>query len=174
MKVKNMIYLTISYIPWIVYWTISANLKPYGGVIALILELILVSIQKRRENYSFMDFLSLLYFIITIIANYIVKTNTFIIGDGYIGYASLFIMSILSIIIKRPFMEYYVKKDFKDQNIIRSKINEVITFQTKVWTTVFFIDIWVFVFIQVPVIAVIISNVFVLIGIILSIYNENT
>jgi all-trans-retinol 13,14-reductase len=174
MKVKNMIYLTISYIPWIVYWTISADLKPYGGVIALILELILVSIQKSRKNYSFMDLFSALYFIVTIIGAYIVKSDTFIIGDGYIGYASLFVMSILSILIEKPFMKYYVKKDFKNQNVISSKIAELTAFQTKVWAAVFFIDIWVFVFIHAAVIAVITSNVFVLIGIILSIYNENT
>lgn len=167
MKVKNMIYLTISYIPWIVYWTISANLLPYGGVIALILELILLGIEKSKKNYSFMDLFSTAYFIITIIANYIVKTDMFIVGDGYFGYACLFIMSIVSNLKNRPFMKYYIEKDFKDEDISKNM------FQTKVWSTVFFIDIWIFVFIHVPVRAVITSNIFVLIGIVLSIFNEN-
>ncbi|MCR4944287.1 MAG: hypothetical protein K5986_07520, partial [Clostridium sp.] len=62
MKVKNMIYLTISYIPWIVYWSISAELKPYGGIAALILELILILYGKISNKFSFMDLFSVLYF----------------------------------------------------------------------------------------------------------------
>lgn len=168
MKFKNIIYLTISYIPWIVYWTISANLLPYGGIIALILEILLLGIERNKNNYSFMDLCSAAYFVITIIANYIVNTDIFIIGDGYLGYAWLFIMSITSMYIGKPFMEYYVKKDLKNKEISKN------IFQTKVWSIVFFIDIWVFVFIHVPVTAVITSNIFVLIGIGLSIFNENS
>ncbi len=173
MKFKNMLYLTISYIPWIVYWTISAQLEPYGGVIALILELVLIGLQKAKKDYSFMDVTSVLYFIITIIGNYVLKTDTFIVGDGYIGYAWLFIMSIVSILIKKPFMRYYVKKDFSNELIDQYKIDKLSDFQMKVWAVVFFIDIWVFLFIDIPVVAVIASNVFVLIGIVLSIYSES-
>lgn len=173
MKFKNMLYLTISYIPWIVYWTISAQLEPYGGVIALILELVLIGLQKAKKDYSFMDVTSVLYFIITIIGNYVLKTDTFIVGDGYIGYAWLFIMSIVSILIKKPFMRYYVKKDFSNELIDQDKIDKLSDFQMKVWAVVLFIDIWVFLFIDIPVVAVIASNVFVLIGIVLSIYSES-
>ncbi|SFU76092.1 all-trans-retinol 13,14-reductase [Clostridium sp. DSM 8431] len=173
MKVKNMIYLTISYIPWIVYWSISAELKPYGGIAALILELILILYGKISNKFSFMDLFSVLYFITTIIANYIFKTDYLIVGDGYFGYAALLSMSLISMLMKRPFMGYYVEKDWKNYNLTKSKIDKLSIFQTKVWTVVFFIDIWVFVFINTAVAAVIISNVFVLIGIILSIHNEN-
>ncbi|MBU5316399.1 hypothetical protein KQI30_08960 [Clostridium bornimense] len=167
MKTKNMIYLTISYIPWVVYWIISANLLPYGGVIALVLELILIGMERSNQNYSFMDLFSIAYFIITILANYIVKTDMFIVGDGYLGYGWLFIMSIISILRKRPFMSYYIKKDFEEGDISKT------IFQTKIWCSVFFIDIWIFAFIHVPIKAVIYSNIFVLIGIVLSIFNEN-
>ena len=66
-------------------------------------------------------------------------------------------------------MKYYVQKDLNDVSVIKKKSN----FQTIIWSAIFFIDTFVFMLIKLPVFAVILSNVFVCIGIILSIYDES-
>lgn len=173
MKIKNMLFLTISYVPWVVYWTISAQLLPYGGGVSLIIELCIIYFMQRKNSaYSFMDGLSAVYFSVTIIAHYVFHLNYFIVGDGYFGYGFLFMMSVLSICIKHPFMKYYVNKDLPNTVVDNSLLEGLAKTQTLIWMGVFFIDTWVFVGIQVPVIAIVTSNVFVVIGIILSLRNE--
>lgn len=173
MKIKNMLFLTISYVPWVVYWTISAQLLPYGGLVALIMELcIILCTQRKGGTYSFMDGLSAVYFGVTIIAYYVFHLNYFLVGDGYFGYGFLFMMSVLSICLKHPFMKYYVSKDLTQSIVNNSLLEELAKTQTFIWMGVFFIDTWVFVGIHVPAIAIVTSNVFVVIGIILSVRNE--
>lgn len=169
MKFKNMIYLTISYIPWIVYWTLSAQLKPYGSIVAVILEILILTKQMKDKEYSYIEVFSLIYFLIASICIYMFNMDIFIRGDGYIGYGTLFLISLFGIIFNKPFMKYYVQKDLNDVSVIKKKSN----FQTIIWSAIFFIDTFVFMLIKLPVFAVILSNVFVCIGIILSIYDES-
>lgn len=163
-----MVHLTLSYIPWIFYWLISANKKRHGIAIAFFIGVILLLIEKRAHMYSTMDIFSIFYWLIASIITYIYKKDIFIEGDGYIGYGMLSLMAIISVILRKPFMRYYVSKDFRNSS--SGMIDQLSYYTSMVWICVFLISTVIFWKVKKPTAAVISSNIFVVIGIILSIY----
>lgn len=163
-KWKAMGTLFISYIPWIVYWTVSAQKKPWGSLIMFVLAWLLVTRGRLNGSISPMDLVAIGYSIVATFSTYIIGTKLFIVGDGYIGYGTLFVFAFVSLLIKKPFLDFYVKKDLDDYDKLTSISQQV----TWIWTLVFLISTLIFLWIQTPHIAIISSNIFVAIGILYS------
>lgn len=163
-KWKAIAYLTVSYVPWIVYWTFSAFGSTEGSIYGLCLALILTGLEIRQKCISIMDATAVGYFIAAIFATKVLDSKLFVTGDGYFGYGMLFAMGICSILFKKPFMRFYALKDFNKENLSKELENAL----TMIWTGVFLVDTFVFIFIHIPSVAVITSNVFVAIGIVWS------
>jgi len=168
-KWKAIAYLTVSYIPWIVYWTFSACGNTEGGIYGLCLVLLLICLEIKQKSISIMDATAVGYFIVAIFATKVLDSRLFVTGDGYLGYGMLFVMGACSMLIKKPFMRFYALKDFNKENLSKELENAL----TMIWAGVFFIDTFVFIFIHIPLAAVLTSNVFVAIGIVCSIIMES-
>lgn len=168
-KWKAIAYLTVSYVPWIVYWTFSACGNTEGSIYGLCLALLLLGLEIKQKSISIMDAVAVVYFIAAIFVTKVFNSKLFVTGDGYLGYGMLFAMGVSSMLFKKPFMRFYALKDFSKENLCREMENAL----TMIWTGVFFIDTFVFIFIHIPSAAVITSNVFVAIGIVWSIILES-
>ena len=161
---KMIIRLTISYIPWIVYWTLCAIGNRNGGIAALAISMTLLAFSALIGQVSYLDTVSMFYYIIVIITTNICGNDWLIIGDGYFGYGFLTGIAIISFFLKRPFMDYYILNSCSKENLRRySKPINII------WIGVFAISGLIFYYIRVPIVAVLGSNFFVLIGIISSV-----
>ena len=68
---RTIIRLTISYVPWIIYWTLCAIGSRNGGIWALGISLLLLIYNILTKHISYLDTVSLGYFIVTIYLNYI-------------------------------------------------------------------------------------------------------
>ena len=99
----------------------------------------------------------------TIIVTNLLKTDILIIGDGYYGYGYLAIVSIISFLIKKPFMNYYILYSCQE-----NELEQCSKWINIIWISVFIISMLIFYYIKVPMIAVLKSNFFVLLGIILT------
>lgn len=111
-----------------------------------------------------MDIVMFVYSVAAIIFNYLTPFEWFITGDGYIGYGTLTLMAVVSILIHRPFAKYYFEKEhFVSENDDRSAY-----LFSAIWMSVFFISTIIFWVVHIPAAAVISSNFFVLIGIVSS------
>ncbi|MFR8597523.1 MAG: hypothetical protein ACLVDH_00905 [Clostridioides difficile] len=160
---RTIIRLTISYVPWIIYWTLCAIGSRNGGIWALGISLLLLIYNILTKHISYLYTVSLGYFIVTIIVTNLLKTDILIIGDGYYGYGYLAIVSIISFLIKKPFMNYYILYSCQE-----NELEQCSKWINIIWISVFIISMLIFYYIKVPMIAVLKSNFFVLLGIILT------
>lgn len=167
-KIPGMLFILISFIPWIVYWVLCGMGNAFGIVISLIISLIFIIPQIRKKDFNLMDFTSVLYFSIAAIGAFILDLNMFVKNSGFIGYFVLFLMALISIIIKQPYTLQVSKKDYpeiywKDKSFLT--INNAITFA---WTIIFVINAFIFLLFSLP-LTVILSNILIVFGIVFSI-----
>lgn len=168
MKYKAMLHLTLSYLPWIMYWSFSAMRLKFGTIVMLLMALTLVIFGNQMKDVSLMDVVAVVYSLFAILITYGCDNDIFIIGDGYIGYGVLFLMSILSR-KKRHFIQYYVKKDVSNDGALLRLVKPI----NHIWSLVFGISALIFLLIDKPLAAVALSNVFVFFGVIFSIQTIN-
>ncbi len=167
-KISGMLYIFVSFIPWIIYWVLCSMEYKLGVAIPFAISLTLIISQIRKRDYNLMDVASFIYFSIAIIGVYIFNFHIFIEMSGFLGYLTLFLMAISSIIIKHPFTLQVSKMDYpeiywKDRQFLI--INNLIT---SVWAVIFLSNAIIFLLITKP-LSIIFSNTLIAIGVIFSI-----
>jgi len=85
-----------------------------GVAIPLAISLILLVPQIRNRDFNPLDIASLLYFSIATAATFIFGLDIFIEKSGFLGYSALFLMALLSLIVKRPFSFQVAKRDYPE------------------------------------------------------------
>lgn len=163
-RIRAVLYMTRSYIPWVCYWTISAFHMKIAPIFSLLIVLCILLTEYQEKRFALMDLVMLGYALTAIIFNYLTPFEWFLTGDGYFGYGTLTAMAFISLILHKPFAQYYIDKECKK---IESDSHTVVLF-SRIWGTVFFISTLIFLLIQTPLVAVISSNIFVLLGILSS------
>nr|CAI64103.1 conserved hypothetical membrane protein [uncultured archaeon]CAI64240.1 conserved hypothetical membrane protein [uncultured archaeon]CBH36625.1 conserved hypothetical protein, flavin containing amine oxidoreductase family [uncultured archaeon] len=167
-KIPGMLYILVSFIPWIIYWILCGMGNKLGIVVPLAISLLLVVPQIRKRDFNLMDLTSVLYFSIATAGTFILNLNIFVESSGFLGYSVLFFMALFSLIIKQPWTLQSSKKDYpeiywKDESFLA--INKLITI---VWVVIFLLNAIVFLLLAKP-FTVAISNILIAFGIIFSI-----
>jgi len=167
-KIPGMLYILLSFIPWIVYWILCGTGNVLGIVVPLTISLLLVIPQIRKRDFNLMDLISVLYFSIATVGSFIFKLNVFVERSGFLGYLVLFFMTLFSLAFKQPFTLQVSKRDYpeiywKDKSFLA--INKLITI---VWAGVFLLNAVIFLLLAKP-FAVVISNILIALGIAFSI-----
>ena len=167
-KIPGMLYILVSFIPWIIYWILCGMGNKLGIVVPLAISLLLVVPQIRKRDFNLMDLTSVLYFSIATAGTFILNLNIFVESSGFLGYSVLFFMALFSLIIKQPWTLQSSKKDYpeiywKDESFLA--INNLITI---VWVVIFLLNAIVFLLLAKP-FTVALSNILIAFGIIFSI-----
>lgn len=168
-KIPGMLYILISFIPWINYWILCGKGNKFGIIISLIISLFLILPEIYKREFNLMDLASVFYFTTAFIATYLLKVNIFVEKSGSLGYFGLFLMATISLILKNPFTFQVSKRDYpeiylKEKSFIM--INNVIT---AVWAFLFLINSIIFLLADSP-LSVILSNILIVLGILFSIF----
>ncbi|CEG11440.1 putative all-trans-retinol 13,14-reductase [groundwater metagenome] len=167
-KIPGMLYILVSFIPWIIYWILCGMGDKSGIIIPLAVSLLLVIPQIRKQDFNLMDLTSVFYFVIAAAGTFILNLNIFVENSGSIGYFALFLMALFSLIIRQPYTLQISKKDYpeiywKDKSFLL--INTMIT---GIWAGIYIANVFVFFFLQIP-LSIILSNVLIAFGIVFSI-----
>ena len=160
-RIPGMFLILVSFIPWIIYWVLS-----HISSFCLILSLVVSIFIGLGIGFNPMVLTSVLYFSLSTILFYYLDVTLVLEKSGFLGYFALFLMAILSIILKRPFTFVVSKRDYpeiywKDKSFIA--INNLIS---GIWAGVFLINSIIFLKNFYPALA---SNLLVGLGIIISI-----
>jgi len=167
-KVSSMLYILVSFIPWIIYWVLCSMEYKLGVAIPSAISLTLIIPQIRKRDYNPMDIASLLYFSIAIIGVYIFNFHVFIEMSGFLSYLTLFLMAISSIIIKQPFTLQVSKMDYPEIYWKDRQLLIINNLMTSVWAVIFLSNAIIFLLITKP-LSIIFSNTLIAIGVIFSI-----
>ena len=167
-NIPGMLYILVSFVPWIVYWVLCGIGSILGIITPLIFSIILISLQIIKQSFNLMDLTSILYFSFAFIGTFLLNSNIFLENSGFLGYFVLFLMASISIAIKQPYTLHVSKRDYpevywKDKSFLA--INYIITL---VWAGIFLLNVMLFLFLQFS-LAVIFSNALVAIGVLFSI-----
>lgn len=163
-KIPGMLYILLSFIPWIVYWVLSGGGSEWSIIIPLAISALLVTPQIRRRDFNLMDVTSATYFTIASVATFALDSTVLVEHSGCLGYFALFLMALGSLLSKQPFTLQVSKRDYpevywEDRSFLT--INNVIT---SAWTTVFLSNSLIFLLIDWP-LTVIFSNILIALGI---------
>lgn len=167
-KIPGMLYMLVSFVPWIVYWILCGIGNVMGIVISFAISLLLVIPQICKRDFNLMDFTSVLYFGIASVGTFIFNLNVFVERSGFLGYFALSLMAISSLIIKRPYTLQVSKRDYpeiywKEKSFLA--INSIIT---GIWAIIFVVNAAIFLLLGMP-FTVIVSNILIAFGIAFSI-----
>ncbi len=113
-KMPGMLYILVSFVPWIIYWVLCGMGNKFGIAIPLAISLVLIIPQIRKRDFNLMDLTSVLYFSIAMVGTFIFGLNTFVERSGFLGYSVLFLMAALSLIIKQPYTLQVSKRDYPE------------------------------------------------------------
>lgn len=168
-KIPGMLYILVSYIPWIVYWVLCGMGNSVGIIIPLIMSLLLIIPQIKKKYFNLMDIFSFIYFIIATATTFIFNMSIFVEKSGFLGYSALFLMALLSLIIKQPYTLQVSKRDYplvywKEKSFLT--INNIIT---GAWVIIFIVNAIIFLLLSMP-FTVILSNTLIALGIAFSIF----
>jgi all-trans-retinol 13,14-reductase len=167
-RLPGMLYILVSFIPWIVYWILCGFGNPLGITVPLIISIVLILPQILKRSFNLMDLVSLIYFSLAFISTFILNLNIFLENSGFLGYLALFLMASFSMAIRQPYTLQVSKRDYprvywKDKSFLT--INNIIT---AVWAGIFLLNSVIFLFLQFPLTAVL-SNLFIAVGIFFSV-----
>jgi len=164
-----MIFILVSFIPWIIYWILCGLGLSIGVLISLAIAAILVIYQARLREFNPMDLASLAYFTVASAATYILDFELFVEEPSFLGYLALFIMALISIAAGKPFTLQASKRDYPevywgDRTFLL--VNDVIA---GMWSIIFLLNSIISIALGNPY-ARAASNALIVIGIILSIF----
>ena len=167
-KIPDMLYILASFIPWILYWVLCGMGSYAGIIIPLAISLFFIIPQIRKRDFNLMDVTSVLYFSIASAVTFTFNLNIFVEHSGFIGYFVLFLMALISLVIKQPFTFQVSKRDYpeiywKDKSFLA--INSLITI---VWAGIFLSNAVIFLLLAKP-FTVAFSNILIALGIAFSI-----
>jgi all-trans-retinol 13,14-reductase len=168
-KMPGMLYIIVSFIPWIIYWILCSIRNILGIVIPFVISLFLMIHQIRKRDFNLMDFVSTFYFSIAMVGTFVFNLNVFMESNGFLGYFVLFLMAFSSLIIKWPYTLQVSKRDYpkiywKDRTFLA--INNIIT---AVWASIFLANAIIFLLLRMP-FTIILSNFLIALGIAFSIF----
>lgn len=167
-KIPGMLYILVSFVPWIIYWILCGMGNELGVAIPLVIALLLLTFQTRRRDFSLMDITSGLYFAIAAVGTFVFNLEAFVRHSGLLGYSVLFLMALFSLFIGKPYTMQVAKRDYpeiywKDKSFMA--INRMIT---GVWVGVFLVNAVIFLVLGMP-LTVILSNTLIAFGVVFSI-----
>lgn len=137
-KVPGMIYIFLSFMPWIVYWVLCGFGFEFGIILSLAISAILATFQKIWKSYNFMDLFSIFYFILAAIGTFIFKLEFFVQESGFAGYFALFLMAAFSMVFKQPFTFIVSKKDWPEAYWKERSFLLVNYIVSAIWMMIFF------------------------------------
>lgn len=163
-----MLYILVSFVPWILYWVLCGMGSVIGIFTPLVISLFLVTTQIRKREFNLMDLTSISYFSIATAGTFILGLNVFVKSSGFLGYLVLSFMALSSLAIKQPFTLQVAKRDYpeiywKDPSFLA--INNLITI---VWAAIFISNAAIFLLLARP-FTIALSNILTASGIIFSI-----
>ncbi len=166
-KMPGILYILVSFIPWIAYWVLCGMGSELGVVVPFVISLVLVAPQISKRRFNPMDITSLTYFVIALIATYVLNLRVFVEESVFLGYSALSVMALASIAVKQPFTLQVSKRDYpevywRDKSFLA--INNLIA---GIWATIFVVNAATFLLLSKP-LTLIISNTLVAFGIALS------
>ncbi len=167
-RIPGQLYIIISFIPWILYWVLTSFIGELGVIVAFAVSLVMNIFQLFRREFNLMDVTTIVYFSIASVGIFVFSINVFIDESGFLGYFTLFLMAVFSIVVKQPFTFQVSKRDYPEvywRDKLFLLVNQVIT---GVWAIVFLLNAFVYLFLRSP-INIIVSNTLIVIGIVFSI-----
>ncbi len=167
-KIPGMLYILVSFAPWVIYWVLCGMGNKLGVIIPLAISLILVIPQVHKKDFNLMDLTSFLYFSTATTATFIFNLNIFVEKSGFLGYSALFLMELFSLIIKQPYTLQVSKRDYpeiywKEKSFLT--INNIIT---GAWAVIFIANAITFLLLNATY-AAILSKILIAFGIVFSI-----
>jgi all-trans-retinol 13,14-reductase len=72
-RLLGMLYILVSFIPWIVYWILCGFGNPLGITASLIISIVLILPQILKRSFNLMDLVSLIYFSLAFISTFILN-----------------------------------------------------------------------------------------------------
>ncbi len=167
-KIPGMLYILVSFIPWIVYWVLCGWGIVWGIIAALAISLLLIVPQVVKRSFNLMDLTSVLYFAVAVFGAFALGLEVFVERSGFLGYFVLFLMALTSLLVKQPYTLQCSKRDYpevywKDKGFIA--VNNLIT---AVWTIIFLANALLFLLLAKPY-SVISTNILIAFGIAFSV-----
>ncbi|MCS7286451.1 MAG: NAD(P)/FAD-dependent oxidoreductase [Anaerolineae bacterium] len=137
-RIPSTVWIFISFVPWIVYWSLSGpGLVVPGLIVALIVALTLNLYRLRIGNPKLMDAVTLAFFALHFVFTVILRSDLFITHGGVLVYTALALMAWGSLIARNPFTYQYARDDWPReywQHGLFRRTNEIITL---VWAVIF-------------------------------------
>jgi len=172
-RIPGVLIVSLSFIPWIIYWVLSGMSSTLAIIIPLAVTFAFVSFRAIRKRYNIMDIFSFIYFIAAAIVTFFTDSMFFMERSGSLGYIVLFVMAVFSLVIGRPYTIEGVKNDYPQsfwKNPMFTTINTVITV---IWAIIFIVNSVLFVILNQP-LPIITTNILIGLGVILSIVIPKT
>lgn len=167
-KIPGTLVVSLSFIPWIIYWVFSGMGSTMGIIISLAITFAFIFFRAIRKRYSIMDIFSFVYFIAAAVVTFFTDSILFMDRSGSLGYIVLFMMAIFSLIIGRPYTIEGAKGNYPEsfwKNPMFITINSVITV---IWAIIFLANSVLYVTLNHP-LPIIATNILIGLGIMLSI-----
>jgi all-trans-retinol 13,14-reductase len=167
-EIPGMLYILISFIPWILYWTLSGTGTPLGIFLGLAVAAFLVIVQIPAGVLNPMDLTSVIFFVLAAIGTYQFNSRLFIDNSGPMGYLALLVMAIISLLVGQPYTMQVSKRDYPKEywkDPIFLLVNNIIT---GAWAIVFLGSAAIYLLFRFPW-SVIASNILVALGIVFSV-----
>jgi len=162
-----MLYILVSFTPWIIYWVLCGYGFEYGLIVSYIASLTIAVAGFLRRSIYLMDMVSLIFFTIATIYTYLTGSNLFIVENGFLGYMTLFIMAVLSIVVKKPYTLQVSKHDYpeiywRDKSFLM--INNIITLA---WSIIFLANALIYLYNK-TILSIILTNALIAVGVVFS------
>ncbi|MEN2974866.1 MAG: NAD(P)/FAD-dependent oxidoreductase [Candidatus Caldarchaeales archaeon] len=167
-RIPGMLFIIISFIPWIIYWTLSSMGYALGIIFSFLISLIIIIPQVFKRDFNLMDIASISYFSIALLSTSIFNLNIFITHSGFLGYLTLSLMAITSILVKKPYTLQVSKRDYPEiywKDKLFLTINSVIT---GFWATIFLSNAIISLALE-SILSIVISNILIASGVVFSI-----
>jgi len=113
-KIPSMVYILVSFIPWIIHWVLCGLGNESGVVAAFTISLFLIASQIRKKSFDPMMITSALYFTIAAAGTFIFDLHVFVENSGFLSYIALFLMAVSSLFVKQPFTLQVSKRDYPE------------------------------------------------------------
>jgi phytoene dehydrogenase-like protein len=137
-RIPGVVWVGIAFVPWILYWVLSAeNVPLYGTVLALSASVLLVGYRALGKKIMIMDIVTLLYFIADFAFTIVLGSTLFLRFGGLLVYLVLSGMAFVSLAVRSPFTYQYARQDWPreywDMPLFRSTNNTI----TAIWGLIF-------------------------------------
>ena len=167
-KIPGMLYIAVSFTPWIAYWALCGRGSAWGVAVAFAISLLLVVSQAVKRSFNLMDITSALYFTVALMGTFALGLEVFVERSGFLGYIVLFAMALASLLAKQPFTLQCSKRDYpevywRDRGFIA--INNLIA---AIWAIIFLANALLFLLLSKPY-SVILTNSLIAFGIAFSV-----